>query len=264
MRRTYERILSYPITTPAGTVKYPPKGTYWSRTEGQWLALVAAGLAFFGRNGDGSPSFKRYLSEAEGVVPSTWWAHEDAGHTDEASKELAAFDLDVTFDTPKPKRLINRILQIATSPGDLILDSFAGSGTTGHATLEINQGDDGKRRFILVEMDEMISTRVTKERLRKVVEGYEPVNGRSAVSGLGGGFRFCTLGEPLFDSDGNVSPAVTFPDLAAHVFFCETGSPIPRRADGASPLIGAFQGRAVYLLHSAAAVGVASAKAATC
>jgi adenine-specific DNA-methyltransferase len=71
----------------------------------------------------------------------------------------------------------------------------------------------------------------------------------------------CTLGEPLFDADGNVSPAVTFADLAAHVFFCETGSPIPRRADAASPLIGTFQGRAVYLLHAADAIGVASANA---
>ncbi len=98
-------------------------------------------------------------------------------------------------------------------------------------------------------------------RYQKVVEGEQ--GGISAeVSWKGGsGFRFCTLGEPLFDADGNVSPAVTFPDLAAHVFFCETGSPIPRRADGATPLIGAFQGRAIYLLHNAKAVGVASAKA---
>jgi hypothetical protein len=77
----------------------------------------------------------------------------------------------------------------------------------------------------------------------------------------GSGFRFCTLGEPLFDVDGNVSPVVTYPDLAAHVFFCETGSPIPRRADGRSVLIGTFQGRAIYLLHSAEAAGVASADA---
>ena len=110
-------------------------------------------------------------------------------------------------------------------------------------------------------MDAGIAANVTSERLRKAVFGYEPASGKSAVTGLGGGFRFCTLGEPLFDADGNVSPAVTFPDLAAHVFFCETGSPIPRRADGATPLIGAFQGRAIYLLHNAESAGVASAKA---
>jgi len=250
--------LSYPIRTPAGTIKYPPRGRHWSRTEDQWNALVVAGLAYFGKNGDGSPSFKRYLSEVEGVVPSTWWPHEDSGHTDEASKELAALNLDMRFDTPKPKRLINRILQIATSPGDLILDSFAGSGTTGHAAIELNQSDAGKRRFILVEMDIEISNTITKERLRKVIEGYAKLGvSERKIEGLGSGFRFCSLGEPLFDADGNVNPAVTFPDLAAHVFFCETGSPIPRRVDGSSPLLGTFQGRAIYLLHAAEAIGVA-------
>jgi hypothetical protein len=87
------------------------------------------------------------------------------------------------------------------------------------------------------------------------------MDGYGDTPGLGSGFRFCTLGEPLFDADGNVSPAVTFADLAAHVFFCETGSPLPRRADGTSPLIGTFQGRAIYLLHSADAIGVASSNA---
>ncbi|SSC65734.1 unnamed protein product [Ciceribacter selenitireducens ATCC BAA-1503] len=99
-------------------------------------------------------------------------------------------------------------------------------------------------------------------RLKKVVNGEDTrgITGDTGWQG-GGGFRFCTLGEPLFDADGNVSPAVTFPDLAAHVFFCETGSPIPKRADGASPLIGTFQNRAIYLLHSAEAVGVAREQA---
>ncbi len=250
--------LSYPIRTPSGSVKFPPKGRHWSRTEDQWNALVEAGLAYFGKNGDGAPSFKRYLNEAEGVVPSTWWAHEEAGHTDEASKELAAFDLDIRFDTPKPKRLISRILQIATSPGDIILDSFAGSGTTGHAMLELNACDTGGRRFVLIEMDSNISSLVTKERLQKVIDGYlKGGDIEKRIEGTGGGFRFCTLGEPLFDADGNVNPSVTFPDLAAHVFFCETGSPIPARADGSASLIGTFQGRAIHLLHSAESPGVA-------
>jgi hypothetical protein len=113
-------------------------------------------------------------------------------------------------------------------------------------------------------MDAGIASDITAKRLKKAVEGYERTgrNGsKTSIPPLGGGFRFCTLGEPLFDADGNVSPAVTYPDLAAHVFFCETGSPIPRRADGSSPLIGTFQGRAIYLLHSADAIGVASANA---
>ena len=142
----------------------------------------------------------------------------------------------------------------------LILDSFAGSATTAHATLEMNKEDNGKRRFVLVEMEKHIADKVAAERIKRIVEGYKK-RSKEHIPGVGGGFRFCTLGAPLFDADGNVSPAVTYPDLAAHVFFCETGSPIPRRADGSSPLIGTFQGRAVYLLHAADAIGVASPNA---
>jgi len=110
-------------------------------------------------------------------------------------------------------------------------------------------------------MDSAIAGSVTANRILKAIEGYTPSSGKERVAALGGGFRFCTLGEPLFDADGNVSPAVTYADLAAHVFFCETGSPIPRRADGTTSLIGTFQGRAVYLLHAADSIGVASPNA---
>jgi hypothetical protein len=155
----------------------------------------------------------------------------------------------------KPERLLKRCLELATNPGDYVLDSFLGSGTT--AAVATKMG----RKWIGVEMGEHASTHVAP-RLSSVVFGSDQ-GGISAELGWNGGsgFRFCNLGEPLFDADGNVSPAVTYPDLAAHVFFCETGSPIPRRADGSSPLIGTFQGRAIYLLHSADAIGVASANA---
>lgn len=198
------------------------------------------------------------------MVPQTLWFYKDVGHTQEAKKELIETvdfaDSASVFITPKPTRLMKRIIEIATEPGDIIMDSFAGSGTTGVAVAR----EGGGRRFILIEMEPTIAQPVTAERLKRVITGYEKgkSGGKSElVEGTGGGFRFCTLGEPLFDADGNVSPAVTFPDLAAHVFFCETGSPIPKRADGASPLIGTFQNRAVYLLHSAEAVGVAYEKA---
>jgi hypothetical protein len=146
--------------------------------------------------------------------------------------------------------MIKRIIAMAGGSNSLILDSFAGSGTTGEAVVRLSQEDGQNRRFILIEMLDSIASDVTVPRLSKAIEQIG-----------NGGFRFCTLGEPLFDADGNVSPAVTYPDLAAHVFFCETGSPIPRRADGSTPLIGTFQGRAIYLLHNADAVGVASTNA---
>jgi adenine-specific DNA-methyltransferase len=163
--------LSYVIRTPMGSERRPPKGRHWSREESHWLDMVAKGLAYFGQNQDGAPAFKRYLSDAETVVPTTWWPHESAGHTDEASKELAAFGLDVSFATPKPTRLLERVLQIGTRADSLILDSFAGSGTTAHAVLKANAKDGGTRRFILVEGEPYADT-LTAERVRRSINGY--------------------------------------------------------------------------------------------
>jgi adenine-specific DNA-methyltransferase len=163
--------LSYPILTPKGSVRYPPKGRCWSREEAQWLEIVEKGLAYFGQNQDGAPSFKRYLKDAETVVPTTWWPHDNSGHTDEASKELANFGLEIQFPTPKPVRLLQRILQIATKPESIILDSFAGSATTAHAVLAANNKDGGNRRFILVEC-EQYADKLTAERVRRVINGY--------------------------------------------------------------------------------------------
>ena len=105
------------------------------------------------------------------VVPVTWWPHRDSGHTDEASKELAQFGLEIPFETPKPVRLLSKILAIATSKSSVILDSFSGTGTTAHAVLEANKRDGGNRRFILVEMEDY-ADRLTAERIRRVINGY--------------------------------------------------------------------------------------------
>jgi hypothetical protein len=200
----------------------------------------------------------------QGVVPQTLWFHKDVGHTQEAKKELletvSFADSASVFITPKPTRLMKRIIEIATEPGDVILDSFAGSGTTGVATAR----EGGGRRFVLIEIEPTIAEPVTAARLRRVIEGYDRQRSNGAsdrIEGTGGGFRFCTLGEALFDIDGNVNPSVTFPDLAAHVFFCETGSPIPRKAHASSPLIGIFQERAIYLLHTFQSMGVPNVNA---
>ena len=157
------------------------------------------------------------------------------------------------FETPKPVRLIERIIQLATNPEDIILDSFAGTGTTGHAVLQIG----GNRRFILVEMDENICQNITAERLKRVSQGYEWKDGKGNLrqeAGLGGGFRFCTLGVPLFDAAGQVQSEVTYEDLARHVYFTETGSPLPegegRVRAQKSPLLGVHNGVAVYLLYN--------------
>ncbi len=127
--------------------------------------------------------------------------------------------------------------------------------------LDLNKQDGGNRKFILVEMEDAIARDVTAERLRRVVDGYDKGGDPAKpVAGLGGGFRFCTLGTPLFDAFGDVDADVTFPDLAAHVFFCETGVPIPARAT--SDYLGTHRDRAVYLLYDPATMGVPRAGAA--
>jgi site-specific DNA-methyltransferase (adenine-specific)/adenine-specific DNA-methyltransferase len=171
------------------------------------------------------------------------------GTNEDASKELAAIfgaEQGVVFQFPKPVSLVRFLLKSATKndPDALILDSFAGTGTTGNATLSLNDEDGGKRRFIMVEMDEDVCRTVAAERLKRVITGY------GDTPGLGGGFRYCTLGEPLFDEAGNIRESVTFSDLAAHVFFTETGSPMPGPADGSTLLLGVHNGRAVYLLFN--------------
>ena len=160
--------LSYPITTPTGRVRMPPAGRCWSRTEDQWNEIVESGLAYFGKAGHGAPSFKQFLSEASAIVPNTWWPHEDAGHTDEAKKEIISlFGKVSAFATPKPERLVHRILHIATNPGDLVLDSFLGSGTT--AAVAHKMG----RRWIGIELGEHCETHCLP-RLKKVVDGEDP------------------------------------------------------------------------------------------
>jgi adenine-specific DNA-methyltransferase len=153
------------------------------------------------------------------------------------------------FDFPKPTGLIEELLSFTTSGDDLILDSFAGSGTTGHAVLKLNRADQQHRRFILVEMKQSIARDITAERVRRVAKGYKNAKGER-VEGLGGGFRFCELGEPLFDENGKVQETVSFSDLARHVYFSEVGEPLPRERVTKSPFLGACRGLGIYLLYN--------------
>ena len=220
--------------------------------ESEYKKLLDAGLVYFGKDNKAQPSVIRFLDEVEGFVPWTWWTHEEVGHTDEAKKEIQGFfQTQTAFDTPKPTRLLERILQIATNPGNLILDSFAGSGTTGHAVLKLNNAnpDAASRRFILVEMEPDIARNVTRERVRRVAEGYTNAKGEK-VAGLGGGFRFCELGETLFDETGKIRPSVTYAELARHVFFTETGEPQPGKKVSHSGYLGECRGVGIYLLFN--------------
>ncbi len=153
------------------------------------------------------------------------------------------------FDTPKPVGLVERIIRLTTTPDSLVLDSFGGSGTTGHAALSVNSQDGGNRRFILVEMESRIARDITAERVKRVAQGYTNAKGEP-VAGLGGGFRFCELGEPLFDEGGKIRETVRFADLARHVYFTETGEPLPRERVTKSAFIGECRGVGIYLLFN--------------
>jgi len=252
--RNYYSDGTYSVTTPSGRfIEAPPKGRYWTVSKDRFNELDRDNRIWWGKNGDAIPQLKRFISDVkDGRVPQTMWFYGEVGHTQEAKKELLElvdFDTsDDVFITPKPTRLIQRILQIATDKDSLILDSFAGSGTTGHAVLKQNTEDGGNRRFILVEMDEGIARNVTAERVKRIASGYVSVKG-NRVEGLGGGFQFCRLSaEPLFAAEGQIRPDVTYAELAEFVWFAETGSGYAGQAD--SPLLGVHEGRAVYLLYN--------------
>ena len=186
----------YPITTPSGVVHLPPEGRCWSTTEDKYKALLAEGRIWFGKSGDGQPNTIRYLSEVTGMVPWTWWPHDECGHTDEAKKEIhSLFGKSDAFDTPKPERLITRVIEIATNPGDWVLDSFAGSGTTGAVAHKMS------RRWIMVELGEHCHTHIIP-RLKKVIDGEDPGGVTEAADWKGGGgFRYYHLAPSLLEKD---------------------------------------------------------------
>jgi adenine-specific DNA-methyltransferase len=145
----------YEVRSPSGKVFTPPEGRCWSMIEPAFRKLEAEGRIYWGKDGDSQPNLIRYLSEVEGVVPWTWWPHDETGHTDEARKEIREYlgSTDI-FDTPKPVRLIRRMLEIAASDDDIVLDFFAGSCTSAHAVFASNASDAGRRRFIMVQLPE--------------------------------------------------------------------------------------------------------------
>lgn len=242
--------LTYPLKNPitGDDVVHPTHAWKYAREE--HFRHVEEDRLWWGRKGEAKfPRLKLFLNEQnKGLVPVDMWAHEDSGTTDDGGNEVKEIFGSAVFDTPKPTKLLQRILRLVTDRDSIILDSFAGSATTGHAVLKQNAEDGGNRRFILVEMDSKIAEDVTAQRVRRVAGGYTNAKGQ-AVAGLGGGFQFCRLSaEPLFDADGQIRSDVRFAQLAEFVWFAETGSGYTGSAD--SPLLGVHEGRAIYLLYN--------------
>lgn len=183
----------------------------------------------------------------------TWWPNSEVGHTQEATKEITTiFEKTATFDYPKPVRLIQRIIQIATKKDSIILDSFAGSGTTAHAVLNMNKADGGHRKFILVEMMDYAET-ITAERVRRVIKGYG--QDKNAVEGTGGSFSFYELGEPLLIGE-NLNEAVGAEKIREYVWFTETKLPYAPTESEEPYYLGANKGAAYYFYYEPQSVTV--------
>ena len=180
---------------------------------------------YFTEGGKGGIRRKTYLDKVGGMPATNLWQFSDVGHTDEAAKTLRAiFNGMATFDTPKPYRLVERILQIAADEDSIILDSFAGSGTTAHAILNMNKADGGNRKFILIEMEDYADS-ITAERVKRVINGYG--EGKSAVEGTGGSFSFYELGERLMLDNGILNPDMDIQSIRSYIWYTETRKPLP-------------------------------------
>jgi adenine-specific DNA-methyltransferase len=270
--RNYYSKGRYPIKCPGGRIiDGPPGGSYWRVSEETLWELDADRRIWWGEDGNNVPRIKRFLSEVQdGLIPQTVWDYSEVGHTQEAKQEylqvLAGLEV---FTTPKPVALLIRILQIATSPGDIILDSFAGSGTTGHAVLALNKEDAGNRKFVMIQLPYdtkenekqgiNICENITAERVRRVIKGYtytkRQAKGKTKkekVEGLGGSFTYARLGVALFGEYRDMgTEAPAFQELAKYIFYTETSREFNLDAvNEKSGKIGEHKGISYYLLYS--------------
>ena len=213
---------------------------------GQWPIFC------FSNNGKGGVRRKTYLSEVGGKLPTNFWPFSETGHTDEAKKEmLAIFDGKATFDTPKPRRLLEFVLKVAGNEDALILDSFAGSGTTAHAVLNMNKADGGHRKFILIEMMDYADS-ITAERVKRVIKGYG--EGKNAIEGTGGDFTFYDLGEALLLGNGNLNENVSVDKIREYVYYMETKEPMTTVSNGNPYFMGNSHSAAYYFYYEKNAI----------
>ena len=244
--RNFYSLGRYSVTSPSGReVSGPPTGTYWRVSEENFNKMDLDNRIWWGTDGSGIPAQKRFLTEVrQGVTPNTLWLHTDAGHNGEAKNELRAIlpTEDELFLTPKPERLIERVIGLSTQAGDLVLDSFLGSGTT--AAVAHKMG----RRYIGIEMGEHAKTHCIP-RLQKVIEGEQGGISDAVNWQGGGGFSFYSLHpEPVFLPNGQIRSDIKFTPLAAFLWQFETGLGAVQALD--KPYLGEHNGTAYYLLYN--------------
>lgn len=266
-RNSYSKGI-YPITSPGGrVVEGPPAGTFWRVSKEKFLKTDKAGQVWWGQEGNNLPRIKEYLNDVKkGVVPSTWWSYQYAGSNSGAKIALRKIMGQDVFITPKPIELLQRIIELSCDKDSIVLDSFAGSGTTGHAVLEANKEDGGRRRFILLQMayetkkqeaEKLnICEKLTAERLRRVINGYTFTNSKGKkqkVDSLAGSFCYAHLNEnPLL---GHYRDITTNPpsleEVAKYIFYTETSTAWDKsKWDKNTGKIGGHHNTSFYLLYT--------------
>ncbi len=251
--KTYSEAYDYQITLPSGRIVNPPQGRCWRTSKENYQKLLEDNRVSFGKNNDAVPQIKRFLSEVkQGVVPLSIWFYQDVGHNQDARKELKELfsDVDFPFETPKPVELIKRIITLSTNKNDIILDSFAGSGTTAHAVLELNKEDGGNRKFILVEQEDYANT-ITAERVRRVIKGVKTAKNENLKKGTGGTFSYFQLGDSIeLESILTQKTLPSYNEFARYLFYTATGEEFnEKNIDTKTGFIGESKNYEVYLFY---------------
>ena len=222
--------LTYEIANPnSGRIFMPPAGRCWRMTNSRYMENLKDGRIHFGSDGNGKPQLKVFFNEVVkfGKVETTWFDSALNGTVSRGTREVdTIFGIKKAFHHPKPTQLLVHLLKLSTRDDDIVLDSFAGSGTTAHAVLALNKEDGGNRKFILVECEDYADS-ITAERVRRVIRGVPSAKDAALRDGLGGEFTYCTLGDPITVEDmleGKSMPA--FDQLAAYLINCATGAPV--------------------------------------
>ena len=242
--------LRFDIISPNGHIIHPPKnGWRWSKERVE--EMIEKKEIIFSED-ETRIIRKTFLKDQAGIVPSNiWWDIEETGHNRNAKYELLKIFCELhsseVFSTPKPTKFIERLLHLLPSDDLIVLDSFAGSGTTAHAVLNMNKADGGHRKFILVEMGDYADS-ITAERVRRVINGYG--EGKGVVEGTGGSFSFYELGAPVFLQDGSLNPEAPLNDIRSYVYFSETRETLGKQSTDDPYWLGTHENVAYYFCYN--------------
>lgn len=238
--------LHYNLVNPETGIIYPCTNKGWRYSQETMAQKILEKRIIWPKSNTGRPRHKKFMDDLQSEFAG-FSSFIECGNTNEGTEEVGRIMGGEKFIFPKPRSLVQALIEQVTVPGDIVLDSFSGTGTTAHAVLALNHQQKLNLKFICVELDREICENVTRERLKRVISGYSYTNNN--VDGLGGGFRYYRMGKPLFDESGKVYKGITFSKLARHVFFTETGHPLEKEHCD-SALIGIYNNTAVYLLFN--------------